>query len=69
MSKNDGGPAYPVAFTTTPLQGMSLRDYFAALAMQAMVSSVTYEEGGWAQDNIAQQAYDMADAMLKEREQ
>lgn len=31
-TKPDGGPAYPVAFTTTPLQGMSLRDYFAAIA-------------------------------------
>jgi len=58
---------------TTPYQqgayeGMTLRDYFAAKAMQAMVNSGTYETGGWDQRDIAIQSYQMADAMLAERE-
>jgi len=47
---------------------MTLRDYFAAKAMQAMVNSGTYETGGWDQRDIAIQSYQMADAMLAERE-
>jgi hypothetical protein len=49
--------------------GMSLRDYFAAKAMEAFIS-------GWIERNIyppndldvAEHAYAMADAMLKARE-
>ena len=48
--------------------GMTLRDYFAAKAMQAFSNEV-----GWASDQewfdqIAEGAYRMADAMLKARE-
>lgn len=77
-TKTDGGPAFP-ATVRTPLgdsglvkteqvSGMSLRDYFAAKAMAAMVASPVYVEGSWFQEDIAIQAYTMADAMLKERE-
>lgn len=46
--------------------GMELRDYFAAKAMQVILHPANeriYDEG-----EIADAAYSMADAMLKERE-
>ena len=66
-TKPDGGPAYPVAFTTTPLQGMSLRDYFAANAVAGIFASTEYFNGEWGHSMLAQQAYELADAMLAER--
>jgi hypothetical protein len=63
---NTGGPAFP-APTTKPLEnyypGISVRDYFAAMAMQGFCA------GGV--DNaqvIAKAAYTVADAMLKARD-
>ena len=56
-----GGPAFPVG----NVNGMSLRDYFAAKAMQAIVSRSDFEF----EDSAWENAYDMADAMLKAREQ
>ena len=49
-----------------PVDGMTLRDYFAAKAMQALVG----HEDIWDQpDNaIAKSAYALADAMLAQRE-
>ena len=47
--------------------GMTLRDYFAAKAMQGMLAACT----GWSgadQDRLAKTSYKMADAMLKARE-
>ena len=40
---------------------MTLRDYFAAKAMQSLCGQVGFEAA------IAKCAYEMADAMLKER--
>ena len=42
--------------------GMDLRDYFAAKAMQAMLS---WEDCG--NFNVSKEAYQMADAMMKAR--
>ena len=62
---NTGGLAFPR--TQWPNEtGMTLRDYFAAKAMQGLTSGGT---GGWALELIAERAYEMADAMLKAREQ
>lgn len=44
---------------------MSLRDYFAAKAMQGICSLP--ESNGWTHDGIAIAAYHQADAMLKAR--
>ena len=44
--------------------GMTLRDYFAAKAMQGMMVDVEQPRC----DYIARTAYEMADAMLKARE-
>ena len=60
---------------TKPLEnyypGISIRDYFAAKAMQGMMTSARYT-GIIGVNNyehsIANQAYQMADAMLKARE-
>jgi hypothetical protein len=46
--------------------GMSLRDYFASKAMQGLTANV----GDWPiVEAIAKNAYAIADAMMKEREQ
>lgn len=59
---NDGGPAFPVG---TYVTGMTLRDYFAASAMQGMMAnSWNLNYGDW-----AKHAYMMADAMLEARQQ
>jgi prophage regulatory protein len=75
---NEGGPAFPFSDV---MPGMSLRDYFAAKAMQA------HEASRWAsyytatqngddfspfnvlnESDLADMAYDVADEMLKARE-
>jgi hypothetical protein len=54
--------------------GMDLRDYFAAKAMQADISSITPEMESkfgnehWEIAQISYRAYQMADAMMKARE-
>lgn len=73
MSK-DGGPAFPVvgaAGATMDFGGMTLRDYFAAKAMQSLIAALTDESGIKREyaEPIAQGSYFMADAMLKAREQ
>ena len=46
--------------------GMTLRDYFAAAALQGILASVQSDEITIGQV-VAKNAYDIADAMLKER--
>ena len=64
MEKDTGGPAFPFIDSASPLEhpGMTLRDYFAAKAMQALIHKNYF-------DVAAKEAYRMADAMLKAREQ
>ncbi len=78
MSNNTGGPAFPFVEPPTAgysvATGMTLRDYFAAKAMQIMWDA--YDKGYCGLNNndapnveiIAEGAYQMADAMLKARE-
>ena len=80
MSKDTGGPAFPSAsamtmnkegtwpMMTNPQAGMTLRDYFAAKALQGILSSYSQRggvktEGTW----IVECSYGWADAMLAER--
>lgn len=67
---NTGGPAFPwcgdLNECPTINLGMTLRDYFAAKAMQSLVSDTEWRTGEWKPDT-ALAAYKMADAMLKER--
>ncbi len=76
MSKNTGGPAFPSegghkfavgndVRKTLPSQGMSLRDYFAAKALQSLI----IRDGcttGYAK-NISEASFVYADAMLRAR--
>ena len=63
---NTGGPAFPHEDTMSAAlrPGMTLRDYFAAKAMQASRARHSSYES-WA--DLAKDAYDIADAMLKSR--
>ena len=59
--KTTGGPAYPAG---TGFQGMTLRDYFAAKALQAHITNNL----NLRPEDVAKWAYKYADAMLAERE-
>lgn len=74
--KNAGGPAFPIqghstrngqGFQLVMADGMSLRDYFAAKAMQGYLT-----DPEWREDvspmGTAYAAYRVADAMLEARE-
>jgi len=67
----NNSPAFPVLIVDRPKEliqynGMTLRDYFAARAMQSMNSRQDYIDAP--ADAIALDAYALADAMLKARE-
>ncbi len=69
-------PAFPQQFhgTSEPsLSGLTMRDYFAAKAMQGLISSHWCEEARvlspkLGAEELATDAYIMANAMLKARE-
>ena len=65
-TKNDGGPAFPHSRLGSDHDGMTLRDYFAAKAMQVLLE----KSDKWAMtpDDVADHAYAMADYMLAARE-
>jgi hypothetical protein len=60
---DDGGPAFPVAYGGGRIEGMTLRDYFAAKAMQGLLAS----EVEASMKEFAKKAYAMSDAMLEAR--
>ena len=74
---DDGGPAFARPTTWSPgLQpdrfngavGMSLRDYFAAAAVQSVVCGILADQNGKQDpDWLASTAYDIADAMILQR--
>ena len=69
---NNGGPAFPLAEPgncVSASEGMSLRDYFAAKAMQGLIAQSCGTALGSDPIHGAQYAYQMADAMLAAREQ
>ena len=68
MSKDNGGPAFPELNTEASYResGMTLRDYFAAKAMPALLLEM-HQTGMAPIKGIAAVAYEMADAMLLER--
>ena len=69
MSKDNGGPAFgefqQVGDVAMRDGGLSIRDYFAAKAMQGMIANYGYLRSEV--DVIAESAYDCADAMLARR--
>ena len=82
---NTGGPAFPGKQKALMIQsehigiaseyeiehnGMTLRDYFAAKVLQGDISSFSEDKDpSDVTSIIAQRAYEIADAMLKAREQ
>ena len=72
MTHNTGGPAFPGLHPSQECRfndpGMTLRDYFAATAIQGICAS---KQNKLFQDmeTLARGAYVIADAMLKAREQ
>ena len=89
MTTENQKPENPIAFPRTAydskgdittwgkeFQGMTLRDYFAAKAMQSVLSNQTFLETVLrdaqvltiASDAVSRTAFVMADAMLKQRE-
>ena len=66
-----GGPAFPILVEQADdgwaHVGMSLRDYFAAKAMQAVPMTRTSMNNKSEAKHIAVHAYVMADAMLEAR--
>jgi len=81
MSNENGGPAFPYSGVhkgekvnhIIDSHGMTLRDYFAAKAMHGYISTAAAPciVGGLdgAEDELANGAYKMADAMLRARGQ
>ena len=80
MANSAGGQAFPARDYIIPAhlkaldvhelgetRGMTLRDYFAAKALQGMYANAA----AWSEDNnkLAEWSYQMADAMLAHREQ
>ena len=75
---NTGGPAFPITEwhlsgkTHSDWRGMTLRDYFAAEAMHALIDSSAGHYGvvgvNEYEHRCAAEAYKVADAMLKARE-
>ncbi|QDX22156.1 hypothetical protein FP568_13405 [Pandoraea pnomenusa] len=70
---NNGGPAFPCEYegsTRADASGMTLRDYFAAKAMEGLLArQFTKDEKGrpfveW----VVEFSFEMADAMLRARE-
>lgn len=71
---SDGGPAFPaeggINSGLHSHYGMTLRDYFAAKALPALVMACggdTRESGQSLEQHVSKLAFDLADAMLKVR--
>jgi hypothetical protein len=58
-------PAFPTPAGIQHNDGMTLRDYFAAAALQGSIACIG-SGGDW--DDFAKDTYKYADAMLKARE-
>jgi len=63
---NDGGFAFPIVVRDIIFGGMTMRDYFAAKAMQGLTQNM--EAWSLQEDSVALEAYKMADAMIRARE-
>ena len=69
MNKETGGAAFPFIDSASPLEhsGMTLRDYFAAKAMQGLLAGLLANGMDVEFQSIAINAYHQADPMLKAR--
>jgi hypothetical protein len=71
-TRDTGGPAFPQKEPlTSDCHGMTLRDYFAAKAMQALMNphfTTNAMRELYETNSIADAAYEQADAMLEARQ-
>lgn len=76
MSKDTGGAAFPVPhsidgnWVREPIEqfsGMTLRDYFAAKAMQGLIGDGALREAANRVYSLSALSYQQADAMLEAR--
>jgi hypothetical protein len=72
MKHDNGGPAFPRDHAHDGHNGMTLRDYFAAMALTAISGPAWGTVGSRLSepalaDETAQEAYAIADAMLRAR--
>ena len=76
---NNGGPAFPYehssecfVFENSTSRGMTLRDYFAAQALAGLLASLAHpdvdRQGGIDFSVTANRCYEVADAMLAQRQ-
>jgi hypothetical protein len=65
--KNSDAPAFPTGRAVHEIHGLTKREYFAGLAMQALSSN----EGifRWTSEEIASKAMTLADELLKKFDQ
>ncbi len=77
MSKKDGGPVFPFMPQANPGEwasgqaGISLRDWFAGMVLTGLVMAHDAKDDlnrGLFLEGYSEAAYDIADAMLAERE-
>jgi len=67
-----GGPAFPINIPgcgDNGCHGMSLRDYFAAKAIDTMIPLCETRDGSWDPVSVAAGCYAVADAMLDYRKE
>lgn len=75
MSKETGGPAFPYSGVhhtearnyIIDSHGMTLRDHFAGLAMQAWLTQIDPEEMEDMMERWAENSYEFADCMIRVR--
>ena len=82
MSRPDGGAAFPISIIdqghpTALANGMTLRDYFAGMALQGLLTQNSQVSSAWINLSrteghavstlMALMVYELADAMLKAR--
>jgi len=65
--KDTGGPAFPHSRLGSDVDGMTLRDYFAAKAFMGMMASRNPNSPRFHPDDDAAYVYAVADAMLRAR--
>ena len=71
MPKNDGGPAFPyfpTEYSHRNAEGMTLRQYYKAAAIQGILSSED-EDFIYTPRRAAERAAEIADAMIEEDEE
>lgn len=61
--RDESGPAFPVSNGYEYKTGMTLRDWFAGMAMQGLLASGLAQKSG----GYSRAAYEFADAMLEVR--